>query len=250
MSNSNILEQPNEIIDQTKADNKSAADNADVKSRAYQKKIIGLKSKIVFGFSIAGFLLVALLSIWFYSRNLSQKNINELNSVDKRIEDLKNESNNIEAKIKDAKKYKQVWAEVDSKKKEFDGIKISDLNEKLKNLADQYEVSAAINISIPEILTGGAYDRQSLEVHLVNCTITLTALTDKAALDFLQSFLDTLPGYKIVSDLSIKKTKKDGYGISDLIEVSNGKSKGLVSGKVSLSWYFLKHKEATQPIER
>ncbi|MES2677038.1 MAG: hypothetical protein V4612_01815 [Pseudomonadota bacterium] len=213
------------------------------KNDAYDKKISHLKHKIIFNICICGALLVIIMSIIFYSQYLVTGNNEDVRNLNAQIEALRNKSANIEARVNDAKKYKQIWIESAEKKKNFDGIKISDLNDSFKNLAEKNNLSGAvINISVPEVLKEGVYNRQALDVYLVNFVLTFDALTDKIAVDFISSFLNSLPGYVVINDLSIKKNKKEGYSDEDLINISSGKINGLIAVKVNFSWYFLKRK--------
>ncbi len=239
----------NNILNQLQVaeQNKSSTPAPAVKNEPYEKKISYLKHKIIFSVCFLGAFAVVMISIIFYNQHVVIRRNDDISLLNSQIENLKSKSANVEARVNDAKKYKQIWIKADGKKRNFSGIKISDINDSFKNLAEKNNiVGPVINISVPEILRDGTYNRQVLDVHLVNCVITFDALTDRIAIDFINSFLNTLPGYVVISDFSIKKIKKEGYTDEELVNISSGKITGLTSVKVNFSWYFLKHKVTNQ----
>jgi hypothetical protein len=62
------------------------------------------------------------------------------------------------------------------------------------------------------------------------------------ALAFINEFIDNLPGYAIIDDLSIKKAQDAGYSNDDLISISTGKMVGSINVRLEISWYMLKKK--------
>jgi cell division protein FtsL len=238
----------NSILDelQQAAELAKNSDASKIKNEAYDKKASHLKHKIIICLCFSGAFLVVMIAIIFHSQRMVTINEKDVSLLNAQIGDLNNKSANVEARISDAKKYKQIWIKADEKKKNFNGIKISDINGGFKALSDQFNLSnSSINISVPEILKDGVYSRQTLDVYLVNFVVNFDALTDKIAVDFINTFVESLPGHGIINDFSIKKNKKGGYSDADLINISSGKFSGLISAKVSFSWYFLKHKVAT-----
>lgn len=243
MLEAKIKEIINRILHAAKPKTTDSATAKTTGDEAYQKKVSVLKHRIILSSITAGVLVLILLALNIYSGSVSTKDQDKIRVLRVQISDLKSKSADIEAKINDAKKYKQLWDKADAKRKNFSGIKINDITNTFSNLADQYNiVTPNINLSLPEVLKTGIFDRQVLEVNLINCTITFSALNDSIAMSFINSFFDTLPGYVVVNDLSITKTKKDNYSDSELVDISTGKITGSTSGKVSFSWYFLKRK--------
>jgi hypothetical protein len=241
---------PNNIINELPPSLEKSKEEINIlpsKNEEYEKKIAYLKRRATFNIFTTAALLLVVVVIIFYSQYIKKANEEDIAFFNSRITDLQNKSANIEAMISDAKKYKQIWLKADDKKKNFSSVKISDVNETFKNLVEKYSISeSSINISVPEILKDGVYNRQVLDVYLINFVISFNAITDRVAVDFINSFINTLPGYVVISDVSIKKSQKAGYNESDLINISNGKINGLTSTKINLSWYFLKRKVTNQ----
>jgi len=209
----------------------------------YQKKIAALKKKIIFGLSLFVMIVIIIFSFNFYDTKLQSNHIKELSAIENRASDLQMKISGSEEKSNETKKYKKLWVAASSKKKDFNGIKIADINSNFDSLAKKYNISEpVITISVPEVLSGGIYQLKNLEVNLVNCSITFNSLTDRLALDFINNFIDNLPGYIIINDLSIKKGKKESYTEEELIDISNGKFPSLISTRISFSWHFLKRK--------
>ncbi len=231
----------NATLDTSAADITKATGSSKVSP--YQKKINHLKKQIVFGLSVFAVIVVIITSFNFYDTLSQENHAEEISIIETEISDLKMKISGSEEKINDTKKYKQLWISANDKKKDFNGIKIADINNNFNSLAQQYKISEpTITISVPEVLTNGIYQLQTLDANLINCNISFNALTDRLALDFINDFIDDLPGYVIINDLTIKKNKKEGYNDQELTDISNGKFPGLVSTKISFSWYFLKRK--------
>ena len=232
MPNNNTLDQKH---------NKAAP--VTLKTSAYNKKILSLRRKITVNAAVSAFIIILIIAAVFVNSIITKGNDEDIEIVNTKINELKTKSANIETRIIEVKTYRQVWANANTKTKNFDGVKIADVNSSFNLLAEKYGIGKpTINISVPEILKGGIYDRQVLDVNLINCTINFDSTTDKVAIDFIDNFLSSLPGYTTINDLSITKGKKDGYGDIDLLDISTGKIAGLTSVKTSFSWYFLKRK--------
>jgi hypothetical protein len=232
----------NNLPNQAVTENKIAPTKA-LETDPYRKKIIHFKKRIVFGLSALALILVVLFGFNFYDKASQENNVEQITLIEAQLNDLRTKSAGTEAKINDAKKFKQLWILADNKRKNFNGIKISDVNNDFTSLAEKNNITkSSITLSVPDILKDGVYQLQTLDVNLVNCNIAFDALTDRAAIDFIESFINSLPGYVIINELSIKNNKKEGYSTQDLADISSGKFPNLVSGKVNFSWYFLKRK--------
>jgi hypothetical protein len=71
--------------------------------------------------------------------------------------------------------------------------------------------------------------------------LNFSAANDVKAFGFVSEFLESIPGFIIVTDFEIKKVKV--YSNQDLIDISTGKGKGNVTGKLDFFWYVGKSKE-------
>ncbi len=212
-------------------------------SDPYRKKIINLKKRIIFGLSTLFITLIVIFAFNFYDKKANENNAEQISTIEAQINDLRTKSAGTEAKINDAKKFKRLWTNASDKKKNFNGIKVADITDDFNSMAEKEDISKPlITLSVPEVLKNTTYQLETIDVNLINCTMNFEALTDRAALDFINNFISKLPGYVVINELSIKKTKKEGYSDQDLIDISNGKFPSLISSKVSFSWYFLKRK--------
>ncbi len=220
-----------------------ATDQQPPETDPYRKKIANFKKRIIFHLSAFLTIIIIIIAFSFYDTIYQKNNAEQIVNMKTQISDLKIKSADIEIKINNAKKFKQLWIAASSKKKDFSGIKIADVNNNFNSLAKKYDITKpSITISAPKILKNGIYKLQTLDVNLVNFNISFDSLTDESALNFINNFTDSLPGYTIISNLAIKKSRKAGYSKKELVEISNGKFPNLISSKVSFSWYFLKRK--------
>ena len=105
------------------------------KNEGYDKKIRGLKKRAIFGLSIfAGLLLAATIAILYNQLAFRDKD-EEVKYVNEQIRDLKNRIFNSETWVSDLQNYKQIWTEVEKKKKNFDDAKTSDINSAFESSA-------------------------------------------------------------------------------------------------------------------
>lgn len=218
---------------------------------AFDKKVSHLKSKIFFNF--VTFVILAGTLGWVYSqlskiKTTGEKEISELTSY---LSSLKIKSADIEAKINDAKKYKQIWQKSSDKKKILDGIKASDLNNIFLTLVEKHNIiNHSIRISVPENLKSGIFDRQTLDIMLSTVSIDFEAINDVMAINFVKDFTDSIPGYYIINSFSIRKTKEGGYQEADLVSISSGKMISSISGKLDIYWYAFKRKNVNNDPEK
>lgn len=237
------------IMNLTKSKKNPPTNSAEIKPEVkkpaspYDKKIASLKKKIIISLSLFATIIIIIISLNFYDKKSLESYSGKFSALETEITELETKITSSEERVNETIKYKKLWVSANSKKKDFNGIKISEINEKFNSLAEQYNITnPTITVSLPEILNTGVYQLQILDVNLINCNISFNALTDKFALDFINGFIADLPGYVIINDISIKKDKKEGYSDQELSQISNGKFPNLISAKVSFSWYFLKHK--------
>lgn len=218
----------------------SASDPSDYE---YKSKVKLFKKRIIFNLSAFTFFAIFISATYFFGQNAISENESDIRNLNARIADLTNKSGDIESRINEVKKYNKIWTSADEKRKNPGKIKISDINDRFNLVAAKYNLSLPkITIAAPEALKGSAYDNESFEVQLVNCTIEFKSLTDRVAINFVNDFLGGIPGYVVISSLEIKKNKKEAISDADLAEIKAGTNLGLVSSRAAFSWYFLKDK--------
>ncbi|MFT6332696.1 MAG: cell division protein FtsL [Lentimonas sp.] len=217
----------------------------------YDKKKSYLKRQIIISVIISGIFLMIFIAINIYYKNSMSSEKRELKKISREIIELNNKSDDIESRVNDVKKYKPVWLKVDKKRKDFEGIKISNISDIFKKIADDYDINNfSINISAPGILKDKHYDNTTFNVNLVDIKLNFTSFTDQAAMDFIASFLDIMPGYVVINNISLVKSKKEFYTDSELVKISTGQIKGSVTSSVDFHWYFLKYKDTIKPVTK
>lgn len=213
-----------------------------------QKRISNIKRKIIFGLLVSIGLTVIISIIWFYYSDLKKTSDMQLNQIVNYIANLKNKTSDIELKVNDAKKYKQIWRNTKESQRKFEGANINQINEDFTQLSEKYNIiNPTIKISVPEVLKGGIFDRSTIDASLSTISISYDALTDVKAIAFIREFIDDLPGYVVISEFSVKKNLESGFSNTDLVNISLGKFISGVSTKVELSWYILKKKNQPSP---
>jgi hypothetical protein len=205
-------------------------------------KILDLRKKNITSFSISGalFFILALGIFYnFYKKSSLEAKISKINSEASQI---KNETAELESKAIELKKYRLLWNNLTDGKKSTNGIKMDEINAKLTSIAEKYTIiSPLIKVTLPETLNGGLFDRSKINVLSTTVNLNFRAIDDVKALSFIVEFIESLPGYPVITNLQIKKDKS--YTNDDLIALSSGKGGGAVSGKVDFFWYAFKNKE-------
>lgn len=207
-------------------------------------KIIDLRKKNIINLSISGVLLLIFGGGVFYDihqRNNLQSKVDKIKAETLQIQ---NEATDLQSKAAELSKYKQLWTKISDNKKITNGIKMDEVNAKMTSIAEKYSIlPPAIKVTLPETLKDGLFDRSGIIVLLSTVNITFNAASDTRALSFISEFIESLPGYTVITNLQIKKTKD--YSNQDLIDLSSGKSSGAVSGNIDFYWYAFKAKEAS-----
>ncbi len=213
------------------------------KDSAMKKKVSLIKKKIFFNIGIAVIFIMVIFAIYGYCKFLQEDNVVKLRQFTQYIADLKTNTANLQTKISEGKKYKEIWKSINDKKRSFDGVKVDEVNEKFRSLAGSYNLlNYVIDITVPEKLSDGIYNRKNSDVLLSSVIIGFSAVDDVRAMAFIKEFTDNLPGYVVVDDFHISKTKD--YTDDDLVKISLGKFNDLaVTVKFGFSWYVLKKKD-------
>ena len=180
-----------------------------------------------------------IFAIFFYSKSKVKNNTQEAKKIESKISELKNKAEDIKSRIYDVEKYKEVWLKATEEKKDFSERRVSEVNNIFNELVKKYDIhSPNINISAPEILRSGVYNKEHLNLHLVTFKITFKSFTDSASVNFIDEFFNKLKGYKIIENLEIKKDVKK-IDNKQMLGISKGEIKSLVSTKLDFNWYFL-----------
>jgi hypothetical protein len=212
-------------------------------------RLIGLRRKI-----IINFILLALISILlgvgifynFYTRTRVDEKVQKIKMDTLRI---KGQGAELESKTIEIRKYTDLYNRLSENKKSVGGIKMDDINERLKVIADKYSImDATIKVTLPETLKGGIFERNTISVLLATTNINFIAVSDVKALGFISEFMESIPGYAVITNVEIKKGKP--YTTQELIDLSTGKGKGAVTGKVDFFWYVSKAKDEPKKDEK
>jgi hypothetical protein len=205
-------------------------------------KIIDLQKKIKVSFIASGalILLVALM-IFFYIYKI-QEGRDILSKIDRDLVQIKIKTIELQGKIIEAKKYRELWSTLDENKKTPRGIKMDDVNASLKTYAEKYAIfSPSIKVALPEPVSDGPFKRNTISVLFTSASLTFNAANDIKAFLFIDEFIRSLPGYPIINNIDIKKAKT--YNSVDLVAISTGKGLGAIAGRVDFFWYVYKDKE-------
>ena len=211
-------------------------------------KISVIRKKIIVNFSTSAILVLTLgISIAYFGND---KDIltGDLEKTKSDTSQIINQSSELQSKVIEIRRYKELWGKITESKKNTDGIKIDDINLKLKTIAEKYIITNQnIRVTLPEILTAPPFNSSTVNILFTTVNLAFDSVNDVKALLFINEFISSLAGYPVLTNLEIKKTKT--YTNEDLVNISSGKGGASITVKVDFSWYVYKNKEgsATAP---
>lgn len=205
-------------------------------------KIQTLKKRITKNFSIAGFFVMIFASTFYLYYSKKSGVDSKISAINEETSQFNIELADLQSKTAEIRKYRDLWHTISANKKNTDGIKIDEINAKLTSIATKYMISSpTIKLSLPEAVKGGIFDRKTVNVMMTTANINFVAINDVKAVMFANEFLNSLKGYPVVTSFNISKNKE--YTRQELLDLSTGKSSGVVSGRIDFSWYVYKDLE-------
>lgn len=205
-------------------------------------KILELRKKIIKNATVAAIAFLLFCGSVFYKSYINSKLQKESETILNETSAIQSQSQEIQSKTIEIKKYLAIWNNLDERKKSPSAIKMDDVNNSLSSNAVKYNISSPIiKVSVPESLPDSSFNLTTLTPSFATIDLTFKALDDVKALLFINDFTESLPGYVVINDAEVKKDKN--YTDEDLIAISSGKGSGIIEGKVSFSWYTFRDKK-------
>jgi hypothetical protein len=218
-------------------------------------KIPNLRKKIIINFSITGALLFVLLMILLFIFHVKKDVSQKVAQIKSETTKVQNQILDLESKTVEIKKYRILWKTLNQNKKTPASIKMDEINANLNSIAEKHSIlRPTIKLTLPEVLKEGLFRRPSISVSSTNVSVTFNSPDDSRALSFVTDFINSLPGYVVVTNLNIKKSKS--YTSKDLIELSSGKdSAAMINAKLDFIWYVYKNRDSRdklndEPVEK
>ncbi len=214
-------------------------------------KILELRKKIVVNAIISATCLAIFVGCVFYNIHKNDEMKKEADAIASETSQIQAQASELQGKTLDIKRYMAIWLNLDEKKKASTGIlKSDDIDQLLSASALKYNISEPlIKVSFPVTLSDGIFARSTITVSSSSVTLTFKSLDDGRALSFINDFIDSFPGYVVISSMELKKDKS--YSNEDLIAISSGKGSGIVSASLNFFWYAFKNKtNSAAPAEK
>lgn len=199
-------------------------------------KILILRKKIITNAILALILLAINGAVFFFYSNIEKASEVEINKVEEQINNIKSRIREIENKDAEIKKYKTLWSTISEKRKHSDGIKVDDFNNILAEISKKYLVTTEnVKINLPQVINRGLFKRETFELYYTSVSMNYSAISDVMAISFVEEFVSSLYGYPVIFYFDMSKSKP--YNAQDLSDISYGKAKGSISGKLEFFWY-------------
>ena len=199
-------------------------------------KIIALRRKIIINLLVS-VVIAAACGVIFYS-HLENKSATakELKKIKKETVAIKKKVKEIESQAAAIEKYKITWSRLSDKKKITNGIEVEKFNQQLKELGEKYLITTKrVKINLPEPMSDEIFWRDTVEIFFTTVAIDFHAINDSLALAYVIELVNSLGGYPIVTNFSLKKS--EDYIDKDFTDILLDKKPGAISGTLNFSWY-------------
>lgn len=205
-----------------------------------------LKKQIIRHFAIS-LALALIASIFIYYRlHQEQKSNDVIHVIELETLDIQNKTADLESKIGEVKKYKEIFKTISENRKNTNGIRIDDINSRLEEIGNRHNISdSTIKVSFPEPLLEGIFNMSTIEMVFSSVDLSFKAINDTEALLFISNLTNSLPGYVVINKLSISKSRD--YSDADLVSISSGQKIRLITAQVNFYWYVYKPKTEKKP---
>lgn len=209
-------------------------------------KIIDLKKTITINSVILTVLIIILISCIFFIFYQIKSSTEQTDKIKGETDLIKSKTQSIIGKASQAKKYKELYSQISKEKRtNFSGIKMDEINIKLKTIGDKYYItSREIKIAVPENLKDEPFKLKSFAVSLTTVTLSFRAYTDDRVFLFAKEFMKSLNGFTILTNFDIRKDKD--YSADNLISISSGNGNGNIIAKIEFYWYAFKEEDKTK----
>ena len=145
---------------------------------------------------------------FYYRIQQEQTGQKTINSLKAEIVVIEEDKEKLKNKILEIKKYRKVFQSISNEKRNSDGIDFDNINSKLKIFGELHNIyNPEIKVSFPENLKNGIFKMRTIAMVSSSVTLSFIAINDIEALLFISEFVDSLPGYTVIHDMSIKKTR-------------------------------------------
>lgn len=204
-------------------------------------KILDLRKKIIKSAIVSASMVLAIAGLIFYNSSKSKKLNLQISEINSSIADIEGQVADLQGKILEIKKYTNLSKTISENRKKTDGIRMDDINAMLTKIAAKYNIqNPSIKVTLPEVLSGPLFNLKTIAVLTTSATVTFQSFNDSRAILFMTEFVESMPGYTVINNLDLKKSRS--YTVQDLVMISSGKGGGLIDGEFTFSWYAFRGK--------
>lgn len=210
-------------------------------------KISFIRKNIIISFSVSAALLLLLGLTVKYTLKQQAAITAQIDKIKTEAIATREQAAQIQNKSIEVEKYKELWKNLSDEKKDTSGIKIDFLNNKLATISAKYNIiTPKVKATLPENLKGGVFDCRTVNVALSQVDLEFDAASDIRALSFISDLVKSMTGRIVINNIEIKKVKK--YESQELVDLSAGRSGGLVRVKFGFFWYSYKEKTDSERV--
>lgn len=204
-------------------------------------KIAILQRKIKIYSLITVLLILIAGLVVFYHHYKAQILLKLIGKINQESQKISSQAAELEVRIAEAKKYKDLWKSIPRERKTVSGIKVEIINEVIAKTATNFKVETGnMSLSLPENIDIDLFEAKTIATVASTVAMDVNAINDIELINFLLALKEAIPGYVIFRSLEIKKDKE--YSNEELSKISEKKFKFSTIGKVEFIWYGYKEK--------
>ena len=214
--------------------------NITKKTEPYDKKV-----KIYFTKIIIEILLIAVFSLFIflfqkYEKKLDKDHEKEVVKINKVISKLKNDTKNMEGKVSEVIKFKEKWDKSSSDLIGLNKIKPNYLQNQIKSLSSKYKIHNLTIKNNKKVKTDiKSLALRKLYLESITGKMSFSSMTDIEAINYIENIINDLPGFFIISKISITKNQ-DKYTSEDILKIKQGiYNKFIIDFKIDYTWYVI-----------
>ena len=201
-------------------------------------KLAKLKFRIIVESVVLAIVLLLIGGVFLMTGAAEKKAKKEVKGIKSQINSAQEKIDKFESKLNETNRYSLIYDKLPEKFKSTREIKISEANEIISKAKDRNNISSiSVKINVPQKSETATHTMNRIATYVTKGSISFGTYYDVDALNFISDLKRSFPGYLILTEVTLKKAKKEISG-QDLIDISKGEEVKIIDGAVKFIWYF------------
>ena len=146
----------------------------------------------------------------------------------------------MEGKVSEVIKFKEKWDKSSSDLIGLNKIKPNYLQNQIKSLSSKYKIHNLTIKNNKKVKTDiKSLALRKLYLESITGKMSFSSMTDIEAINYIENIINDLPGFFIISKISITKNQ-DKYSSEDILKIKQGiYNKFIIDFKIDYTWYVI-----------